>query len=432
MTAAAAMRVVLAADGSRGDVQPMLVLGAALRAGGHEVTVCAPPGFAAEARDLGLEAHGYPFDFRQATAELAEETVAGGRRALAAARRIFGQALESQFELLPPVARGADVIVGAGPAMATTSVAEAVGARHYSIAYVPTALRSSAHPPIVLGARRLPRLVNRGLWWMVRRQFNRMLLAPLNAHRQRLGLAGSSDAYATFVGRDVIAAFDPELAAVPADARFAVSQVGYLHSPERPALPADLSAFLEAGPPPIYVGFGSMHDPEPEATTQLIALAAERAEVRVVIGGGWAGLGAGAESDRIHVIDQVAHASLFPRCAGAVHHGGAGTTAAAARAGIPQLAIPHLMDQPYWAMRVTDLGIGPRPIRRPRLCVDRLARGLRSLVADRECQSRAGALGEALRQRDAVRAAVDVIAGSGDEATTGDKEGSDGGSSARS
>lgn len=106
-----------------------------------------------------------------------------------------------------------------------------------------------------------------------------------------------------------------------------------------------IEAFLATGPKPIYVGFGSMSDDDPDGTTRAIVEAADRADVRVVLGSGWAALGKSSVPDRVLVVDHVPHGCLFPRLAGAVHHGGAGTTAATARSGIPQLIVPHMVDQ---------------------------------------------------------------------------------------
>jgi vancomycin aglycone glucosyltransferase len=124
---------------------------------------------------------------------------------------------------------------------------------------------------------------------------------------------------------------------------------------ERP-LPADLSAFLDAGAPPVYVGFSSVRAPEDVAQ---VAIGAIRASGhRVLVSRGWAGLGVIDDGDDCFAVGEVNHQALFKRVAVVVHHGGAGTTTTAAVAGVPQVVVPQIADQPYWAARLADLGVG--------------------------------------------------------------------------
>ncbi len=167
---------------------------------------------------------------------------------------------------------------------------------------------------------------------------------------------------------------------------------------ERPLAP-DLEAFLDAGPPPVYVGFGSVTAPERAAEVAIEAIRTHGR--RVLIGSGWAGLTASAPD--CLVIGEVNQQALFPRVAAVVHHGGAGTTTAAARAGAPQVVIPQIVDQPYWAGRVADLGIGvahpdPTPT------VHSLTEALR-LVLTPETRTRAIAVAGAIRIDGAATAA---------------------------
>jgi len=121
--------------------------------------------------------------------------------------------------------------------------------------------------------------------------------------------------------------------------------LGCLHPFEPGPLPEKLEAFLDAGEPPVYVGFGSMTDPDPAAATRVVLEAVARAGVRAVLSRGWAGLGGVPLPSEVMEIGPVSHASLFARVAAVVHHGGAGTTTTAARAGAPQILVPHILDQ---------------------------------------------------------------------------------------
>jgi vancomycin aglycone glucosyltransferase len=187
-----------------------------------------------------------------------------------------------------------------------------------------------------------------------------------------------------------------------------LTQVGSFHGTAG-ALSPELERFIDGGTPPVYVGFGSMRDGSPDDTTRLVLEAARAADVRVVIGGGWARLGRVLLPPTAFAADHLNHGALFPRVAGIVHHGGAGTTAAATRAGKPQLVVPHLFDQHYYGARVAEVGLGPPPVSRPQLTTLLLSNAFRTFLKDDAIRARAAALGERLRRHDAVGAAVDAI-----------------------
>jgi UDP:flavonoid glycosyltransferase YjiC (YdhE family) len=179
----------------------------------------------------------------------------------------------------------------------------------------------------------------------------------------------------------------------------------FLDAPAGRRLDPRLIDFLEDGPPPVCVGFGSMNAGDAEAATTMVTEALARTGQRGILLTGWGGLAAGWTSDRILVIEAAPHDWLFPRVAAVVHHGGAGTTAAVLRAGIPSIAVPFMADQPFWAQRVFALGAGPRPIPRHRLSVERLAQALR-LAGQPAVRTRALALSQQIRAEDGVGRAV--------------------------
>jgi sterol 3beta-glucosyltransferase len=184
---------------------------------------------------------------------------------------------------------------------------------------------------------------------------------------------------------------------------------GYWHLPA----PADwapsqaLEDFLAGDEPVVSVGFGSMTSEDPEAVTALALGAARDAGVRAVLLSGWGGLGTLPQEGDVFLADAVPHDWLFPRMAAVVHHGGAGTTGAAIRAGVPAAVVPFSVDQPFWASRVAALGVGPKPIPRKRLTRERLADALSRAVADQPMRERAARLGEKIRAEDGVANAVE-------------------------
>ncbi len=403
------MRVVLAPEGSRGDVQPMAVLGEALAGRGCDVVVFASP----DARELvesrGLGFAPTPLDARAYLTEHAGDLLRPLRFQRAAAR-YFRSAIPQQFHGLLEVARGADRIVGAGVQFGGPSVAEALGVPYRFVAYVPSVLPSQEHPPFVFERQTTPAWLNRGAWGAFLRLFSVLLRRPLNRERAALGLSPLGDVFQYLTSPELILAAEPELAPLPADAPCPVRQTGFLHAGDAAEpLPAKLEAFLEAGPPPLYLGFGSMTDTDPAGTTRHLLDAVGAVGCRALVSEGWAGLGAGPLPEHVLTVGPVPHGALFPRVAAVVHHGGAGTTQTAARAGVPQVLVPHILDQFYFAHRVERLGLGPPAVRRRDLDAERLAGLLAETVENELVAERARELGETLRARDPVTATADAV-----------------------
>ena len=173
--------------------------------------------------------------------------------------------------------------------------------------------------------------------------------------------------------------------------------------------PEELVLFLTEGKKPISIGFGSMSGRVTRQLVQLTTEAVNLAGQRAVLLGGWAAAGDLDLPANFYALEAAPHAWLFPRMAAVVHHGGAGTTAAGLRAGVPAVVIPFFGDQPYWGQRVWAVGAGPKPIMRLRLTARRLADAILETINDRTMQTYAARLGEQIRREDGVSAAVAII-----------------------
>jgi sterol 3beta-glucosyltransferase len=167
--------------------------------------------------------------------------------------------------------------------------------------------------------------------------------------------------------------------------------------------------FLESGDPPVYIGFGSMIHRKPEDVTELVLSALARTGRRDVLFAGWGGIGEGSLPKSVYPIGSMPHGWLFPRMAAVVHHGGAGTTAAGLRAGVPAVVTPFFGDQPFWGERIHALGVGPKPIPRPRLTAENLGQAIHATVSDEGMIERAAPLGERIRAKDGIARAVEVL-----------------------
>jgi sterol 3beta-glucosyltransferase len=173
--------------------------------------------------------------------------------------------------------------------------------------------------------------------------------------------------------------------------------------------PAELVAFLNNGAPPVYIGFGSMGIQDPEATAELILEAIDRTGQRAILQSGWGGLRKADLPDHVFLVNSAPHSWLFPRMAAIVHHGGAGTTAASLRAGVPTIVVPFFGDQPFWGQRVANLGVGPAPIPRKQLTAEKLAQAIDRAVTDLVMRQRAKELGQKIQQEDGVASFVAIV-----------------------
>lgn len=360
------MRVLLSTHGSRGDVEPIAALAVQLRTLGVEVRVCAPPDqeFVELLARVGVPLVPAFSPVRTWVKDVLKRAAAADPQQ--AARIVTTQAAEvfaAQIEAIAPAAEGCDVLLAAG-LFPSTAAAQAVAERrgiHYIYAtFCPLWLPSTHHQPHAFRGHPHPAGVtdNRALWDLNVQTMNTLFGEALNAGRASMGLPLLDNVRDhVFTDRPWLAS-DPVLSPwMATELRNVVQSGAWMLSDERP-LPADLLAFLEAGAAPVYVGFGSMpmhasKDAAPVAIGAIRALG-----LRAVVLRGWAELERVDDGDDCFVVGEVNQQALFRRMAAVVHHGGAGTTSAATRAGVPQVIVPQIGDQPYWACRVAELGIG--------------------------------------------------------------------------
>ncbi len=261
------------------------------------------------------------------------------------------------------MAEGCDALVATGvmPAVAgARSIAEKLGIRYVSVTFQQLTLPSPYHAPPAYPGRPFPPEVtdNRALWDLDAQSINALFGAALNTNRASIGLPPVDDVRDYAIGDRPWLATDPVLDPWQEPADLDVVQTGAWILPDDRPLPCGLEAFLNAGTPPVYVGFGSM-PMHASADVAQVSIEAIRAQGRrAIVRRGWADLALIDDVDDCFAVDEVNHQALFRRVAAVVHHGGAGTTTTATRAGAPQVVVPQGVDQPYWAARVAELGIG--------------------------------------------------------------------------
>ena len=336
------MRIAIVVSGSRGDVQPMLALAVGLMAAGHDAIVCSSPDNGAWARGLGctFEVIGEPL----------RDNPALGGWGMRPFDRFIRRQLYLQVRDLPRVVAGSDVVVASGLVWGVRPVAEHLGIPYRYVAFTPASLLGTTRDPFGLRLSRAAADL-----------YADVSYGPaLNRGRARLGLPRVRHVMAQLMGPGTIAATDPALSVLPDGARLRRRQTGYPLLGMGGELSEELERFLAAGSPPIYAGFGSMPYGDRGRVARLLVDAARRAGQRIVIYRGWARIPEVGRSDDCLFVDEEPHSVLFPRVRAVIHHGGAGTIATAARAGVPQIVLPQAADQFLWRSQVVRLGLGPR------------------------------------------------------------------------
>jgi UDP:flavonoid glycosyltransferase YjiC (YdhE family) len=340
------------------------------------------------------------------------------RRLRAVARPILAQGLRDAWA----ACRDAQALVVASAASPALGIAERLGVPAFLGVLLPQGPTRAFPSPLVAPGRRLGGPLNYATHALFEVAFALLFWDEVNAWRQAtLGLPSlpvtAAPRRARLPGTPRLYGYSRLIVPRPADWPPDWHVTGYWFLDAAGAAPAwtppaALTAFLAAGPPPVYVGFGSMapRDVRPLAEAALAAL--RRCGRRGVLAAGWAGLGeagGGAAPDDVFRLPEAPHDWLFPRMAAVVHHGGAGTTAAGLRAGVPTVVTPVFGDQPFWGQRVAALGAGPPPVPLRELTAARLAAAIRQATGDPRIRTAAADLGRRLRAEDGVRAAVAVV-----------------------
>ncbi|OKK11530.1 glycosyltransferase [Streptomyces sp. CB02400] len=398
------MRIMIAAAGSRGDVAPYTGLGAELRRAGYDVALAATDTFAPLARDAGLEFRSLPADTRMRGGGT-------GRRELMRTAAAFITELGQGFADM--VDKGTDLLL-----LSTTTaplgwhLAEATGTPSLGVYLQPTA-PTGDFPPVVTGSRSLGRLANRATGRFALRMADRVYEQAVAQLRHRLQLPPASPSETRRrqeqANWPILHGFSTALVPRPSDWRPGLEVVGnwWPHHDPAERLPSGLEDFLSAGPRPVLVGFGSMASGDGERLSEIAVRALRRAGLRGILQAGSAGLT--ADGDDVLTIGDVPHALLFPRLAAVVHHGGAGTSAAALRAGVPAVPVPVTADQPFWARRLAALGAATAPIPFRSLTAERLADSLGQAVKQQAHSRAAARASQHLATENGARQTLDAV-----------------------
>ncbi|MGN0794939.1 MAG: glycosyltransferase [Aristaeellaceae bacterium] len=407
------MKITMIAIGSTGDVRPYCLLGRELKRRGHEITVAAFADFDEMVTRAGLSFFPLSGDVKDLMSHLMKPGAVGVnylREAEIAIRKIAPVLLND----LTRSCEGAEAMLCTFLGTVFYSVAE-----KYRIPCVQTHFYPmDPNPDTPISSAPWPHL---GSWWnRLSYRIGYLLISVLEkryltAWRREHGLSTrrlrTKPDYTSY-GHRVAAVYatSPLLMPRPAnwDAKIYMSGFWWEEADTPFTPPRALLDFLSAGEKPVYIGFGSMVSGDMAETFRIVLEAVDRAGIRAVIASGWSGEKQPAGTDRVFYVDYVPHGWLFERVSAAVHHGGAGTTAASLRAGLPTLVVPFGGDQPFWGDRVHAAQCGPAPVPRDRMTAGRLAEALRDLTQNPVYRQKAAAMGEGMRRERGVQTAADI------------------------
>jgi UDP:flavonoid glycosyltransferase YjiC (YdhE family) len=422
------MKVTITTSGSRGDVQPYVALGLGLAESGHEVTLAAPTEFDTLVRSRGLDFVGVDANPRETTERMLREGtgIAGfARSANAALKPVLVEMLESYTR----ACARADIVLYTPVGFFGHTLSVHMGLPRLGCLVQPLFQGTGQFPsPLARplgddfggveksrGAQmynQLTHQVTEQLLWQALRGSIQYACERVLGYRpySLLGPFGQmqSDREASLLG------WSPSVLPRPSKWPPERNLTGHWFLPADPTdeVPPDLKAFVEEGPPPISIGFGSMNDPRApgsDSVTQVVLDAVRRSGQRAVLLTGWAGLSSHDLPDGVFALEQAPHEWLFDKVSVAVHHGGAGTTAASLRAGKPTVTVPFFADQPFWGARVAQLGVGPEPIPIRKLTAGRLSDAILRAVGDGSMRRRAADLGRSIRRENGVGEAVSAF-----------------------
>lgn len=421
-------RVAVFAAGTTGDVRPCMALCLGLSRAGFEPLLAASSEFGAEAAERGIPFADLGVDLRSLLSGADGRDATGGAsglRAFLAMRRLVAESAGIMARAALEAARGAELLVSLGAiAPFAFPVADSLGIPLMFLEPAPLMpsrdYLSPSWPargwPGPAGYAAAGRLGLRATWaWYepTASRFARSLGLRPEGFRRRLERYAATPA---------ALAYSPSLVPGPSRRGEARRLVGCLRLEEAAgaALPAGLERFLDEGPPPVYIGFGSMGGADPRRLAELALGALDRCGLRGLLVSGWGGLDlAGAappegrplpgREGRAYILPSAPHSLVFPRVGALVHHGGAGTTHEGLRAGKPTLVVPFAFDQPFWGERVAALGLGPAPLPRRRLDEASLAAALARLVDTSSYGEATRELSRKLQAEDATAKALEQV-----------------------
>jgi len=390
------MKIACVILGTRGDVQPMVALATGLIAKGHEVIICAPSENEQLARTYNCPFVAFGPEIKKAVKDNPEKQKGG-----VAVRITPSQGKKiilDQINLLPDLIKGVDLVLGAGIVMGVQSAADILKIPYRLVAFY----------PIILGTTKDDPLKNRMMFGFGRKMMNLLIKGFINKLRAKYGLPPITDAWEHWMGENVIMACDRELNAAREGTAFAFTQTGFMLLPSKNELPAHINTFINAGEPPVYIGFGSNPIMNAEKYCRIFEQVRDMTNARLIISKGWAEF-PGNNSRDILYVDEIPFEFLFPQVVAVIYHGGTGTMAAVARAGVPQAAFPFMGDQFDNQKQIVKLGLGPQTCNFKKISAEAISAAITECISNESYKKKAVEVSQALQNVNGIELTIQLI-----------------------
>ena len=407
-------RIVLSTWGSTGDVQPFLALSERLLKAGHKVRVCTSEIYRDRFTKHGVDFYpvGAPFDLDRL--DQAMDRIVQIKDPLKSAILIAKEGIlykaDQWYEDCLKGMEGYDLAICHSADVPGQEAAIRNNLPWITVSYCPGFIKTRYEAPSPIPNLGVP--LNT-LLWKVAEQLIRKRVDPLfndfissidGEKRECIGLEGMYSPELNLIAASP--SISKPLPDLPNRHKFTgawfLEESGY-------EMPPALQEFLDQGSPPIIISFGSMGGSKTVETTRILVEAVQQVGQRAIIQAGWGNLGMESPPENICFVGYIPHNFLFRRGCCVIHHGGAGTTAAACRAGVPSITVPHLADQPYWGCTLRKIGVAPKPLHRQDMTPKRLAKRINQVISSQSMSEKAKALMEKVKTEDGLTTAVRLI-----------------------
>ena len=374
----------------------MIALSTGLMKNGHEVIICAPPEHEELARQYNCRFVAFGPGIKKLVREKPEKQKGG---AVVTISPKEGKKLTmDQMSLLSEIIKEADIVLAAGIVLGVHTAADILKASYRMVIYYPVMLGTGKNDPFK----------NRIMFGFGKILINLLMKGFINKYRAKHGLPPIEDVWAHWMGDNVIVACDKELFPVTEGVSFAFTQTGFMMLPSKNGLPEYIQDFLNSGKPPVYIGFGSNPITGPEKYRLIFEQVRDATNQRLIISKGWAELSGENDHDILYV-DEIPFDMLFPRLAAVIYHGGTGTMAAIARAGIPQAAFPFMGDQFANQKQIVKLGLGPNTCKFKKLTAEAISSAITECITNESYKTKAQEIARKLKNIDGVEFTVKLI-----------------------
>lgn len=413
------MKIVILTNGTRGDIEPLIYLAMGLKASGHEVTVTASDNFKDDVTSAGLLHASMPVNLQEymntEEGKIWFEKISRNPFAMMTEMnkmipRLAGTTLDAYWK----ASEGADLLITTTGALGDIYIKKALNIPMIEVHLQPLYPTGEFPYPIMESKLKNPNLcrltyymVERMLWFMFKKHIKKWQKETFGKIRK---FKGGPFAARRRSQELKLEAFSESIVPRPKDWPDHCKICGYFFPPKEEVYTPEgpLADFLNEGPPPVYIGFGSMQVTEKDKLLSAITWLLENTKTRIILSKGWGLFPEKLKSERLITIGNVSHSWLFPRTGGIIHHGGAGTTAAALKSGVPQIIFPQTADQPFWAKRAAALGVAPEPVKMNKLTPESLKKGIEFLQSP-DAKKKAAETGKKIKAERGVEEAVRLI-----------------------